>query len=135
MKKWKLVGGLMLIFALGVVAGSLTSQIIHRQRFENMRKDPAARKAFFLERLTKKLDLTEAQREAFIEIIDRIDEKRREHFERGRLQIQAIMDEGFLDMKNHLTPEQQTRLEDLRKKARRALGPPPPPPPGQPPPD
>ena len=133
MKKWKLLGGLILIFALGVVAGSLGSQIIHKQRFESMRKDPAARKAFFLGRLTKKLELTDAQKEAFEEIIDRIDEKSREHFEKGRLQMEAIMDEGFLQMKNQLTPEQQTRLEDLQKNARRALGPPPPP--REPPPD
>lgn len=131
MKKWKLFVGLIFIFALGVLAGSLGSQITHKHRFERLRKDPATRTAFFLERLSEKLDLTAEQKGAFKEIVDRMEKRSREHFEQSRAQMKKIMDEGFSQMRTQLTPEQEKELEELQKKAGRFLKrrPVPPPPP------
>ncbi len=130
MKKWKLYIGLVLVFVLGVVAGSLGDRFLHKQRFERMRKDPANRKAFFLKKLSGKLNLTEEQRQAFEPILDQIEKRHREHRERERSQMKAIMDEGFSQMSRQLTPDQQEQLDKMHQRALRFLnrrhhGPPP----------
>jgi Spy/CpxP family protein refolding chaperone len=125
MKKWKLYAGLVLIFILGVVAGSLGDRFVHKQRFDRFRKDPGARKTLFLERLTKKLDLTEEQKKVFEQIVTRIDERMQGHRKQKRSEMKAIMDEGFSQMSEQLTPEQKKKLDKMRKKARRFLGRPP----------
>ena len=135
MKKWKLYVGLVLVFVLGVVAGSLGNRFFHKQRFERMRKDPATRKAFFMNRLSKKLNLSEEQRRAFEPILDQIDKRRQEYHMRERSHMKEIINDGFSQMREHLTPEQQKELDDLEKKARRFMKrqPLPPHPPGPPP--
>ncbi len=121
MKKWKLYIGLVLVFVLGVVAGSLGDRFLHKQRFERMRKDPANRKAFFLKKLSGKLNLTEEQRQAFEPILDQIEKRHREHRERERSQMKAIMDEGFSQMSRQLTPDQQEQLDKMHQRALRFL--------------
>lgn len=123
--------GLILVFLLGVAAGSLGDRFLHKQRFERMRKDPATRKAFFLKRLSKKLDLTEEQRRTFEPILDQIEKRSREHRMRELSQMKEIIDDGFSQMSVHLTPEQKKNLDELQKKARRFMKhhPLPPPPP------
>lgn len=136
MKKWKLYTGLILVFVLGVVAGSLGNRYIHKHRFERFRKEPGARKTLFVERLTRKLNLTEEQKKVFEGIVSRMDERMQEHRSQVRSEVKAIIDEGFSQMSRHLTPEQQEELDKMRKRARRFPGlrpePPPPPPPHPP---
>lgn len=121
MKKWKLFVGLILVFILGVVAGSLGDRYLNKQRFERMRKDPATRKAFFMNRLSKKLNLSEEQRQAFEPILDQIEKRTREHRMAERSRMREIINDGFSQMRVHLTPEQQKDLDDLQKNARRFM--------------
>lgn len=121
MKKWKLFVGLILVFILGVAAGSLGDRFLHNQRFERMRKDPATRKAFFLKKLSRKLNLTEEQKQAFEPILDQIERRRQEHRMRERSQLKEIINDGFSQMRGHLTPEQQKNLDELQQKARRFM--------------
>lgn len=124
--------GLILVFLLGVAAGSLGDRFLHKQRFEHMRKDPATRKAFFLKKLSKKLNLTEEQRRTFEPILDQIEKRSREHRMQELSQMKEIIDDGFSQMREHLTPEQKKNLDEMQKKARRFMKrhPLPPPPPG-----
>ena len=128
MKKWKLYVGLVLVFLLGVAAGSLGDRLIHKQRFDRFRKDPGARKTLFMERLTRKLDLTEEQKKAFEQIVTQIDEKMQGHLDQKSSEMKAIMDDGFSQMSRQLTPEQQKKLTKMRKRARRFKDHPPGPP-------
>ena len=133
MKKWKLYLGLVLVFVLGVVAGSLGDRFVHKQRFERFRKNPEARKTLFLERLTRKLDLSGEQKKAFEQILTGIDERMQGHLKRKHSEMKAIMDDGFSQMSEQLTPEQQKKLDKMRKRARRFTDHPPGlPPPGPP---
>ncbi len=131
MKKWKLFVGLILVFLLGVAAGSLGDRFLHKQGLERMRKDPATRKAFFLKKLSKNLKLTEEQKRVFEPILDHIEKRRREHRMRERSQMKETLNDGFLQMRGHLAPEQQKKLDELQNKARRFMKrhPSPPPPP------
>ena len=114
MKKWKLVTGVALVFILGVLAGSLGTQLYQRQWSERFWKDPAARRAVFLQRLTRKLDLTEAQQKEFKAIVEEVDRKLVTLRNVTHTEIKRIIDESFAQMKEKLDPEQQKKLEEFR---------------------
>lgn len=129
MRKWKLVTGVVLVFVLGVLAGSLGTHLYQRQWSERFWKDPAARRAVFLQRLTRKLQLSEAQRKEFKAIVEEVDGKLQSLGRDSRAEIKRIIDESFTRMKEKLTPEQQTKLDEFkarheaRMKDRRAYRP------------
>jgi hypothetical protein len=114
MKKWKLIAGIALVFVLGLLAGSLGSRFYHRDWAEHSFRDPAARKALILRRLTKDLVLTEAQQKEFKVIIDETDKKLEASSLERRSAVQAILDESFSRMKEKLDSEQQKKLEELK---------------------
>lgn len=137
MKKWKLVLGILLILLLGVLAGSLGTNLYHKYRHEGFRQDPSARNAFFLEMISRELDLTESQKRAFREIIDKLGNRIEEHFRKSHLEARKIMDEGFDLMSRDLTPDQRKKLLEMKKNFDRrgpGRGGPPGPPPFHPPP-
>ena len=61
MKKWKLVSGLLLVFVLGILAGSFGTRVYLKDQFAHLRKDPKARQAFIMRKLSKELELTQDQ--------------------------------------------------------------------------
>jgi hypothetical protein len=114
MKKWKLVTGVALVFILGVLAGSLGTQLYQRQWSERFWKDPAARRAVFLQRLTRKLQLTEAQQKEFKVMIEEVDRKLLALRRENRAEIRRTIDESFTQMKGKLDPDQQKKLEEFK---------------------
>jgi hypothetical protein len=122
MKKWRLVGGVILVFALGVLAGSAGPQVYHRYWVERFWKDPATRKTALLEKLTKKLHLSEAQQKEFIPIIEEADQKLEVARQSTRADIKRILDDGFARMKEKMNPGQQQMLEELRAKHEHRFG-------------
>jgi hypothetical protein len=122
MKKWRLVGGVILVFALGVLAGSVGTQVYHRHWVDRFWKDPAARKSALLEKLTKELQLSEAQQKEFIPIIEEADRKLEALRQSKHSDVKRILDEGFARMKEKLNPGQQQTLEDLRAKHEHRFG-------------
>ncbi len=115
MKRWKLVSGLLLVFVLGILAGSFGTRIYLKDRFEHLRKDPKARQAFIMGKLSKELELTQDQKTKIKKIVEQVGEKRREFFLKKRPEIKRIMDEGFLQIKKELNNDQQKKLDTLRK--------------------
>jgi len=130
MKKWKLFTGVALVFVLGVVAGSLGTGFYHKYLFARHKGDPSARKAFILKRFCQKLDLTENQKNEFKGIIDQLEGKREQYFRKSRLELGKIMDQGFSQMREVLSPKQQKKFDELKKrherhrKPRTGFGPP-----------
>ena len=122
MKKWRSVGGVILVFALGVLAGSVGPQVYHRYWVERFWKDPATRKTALLEKLTKKLHLSEAQQKEFIPIIEEADQKLEVARQSTRADIKRILDDGFARMKEKMNPGQQQMLEELRAKHEHRFG-------------
>ena len=118
MKKLKLVTGIALLFILGVLVGSLATKFYLERQYPRLR-DPNARKAFFIERLSKELALTQDQKVKIEEIIEQIEAKRREY----SLQRQAEIDKLIDQMKRDLNDDQQKKLDAMRerfKKRRKA---------------
>jgi hypothetical protein len=114
MKKWKLIAGIALVFVLGLLAGSLGTRFYQRDWSERVFRDPSARKAIILKRLTRDLGLTEAQQTEFKGIIDETDKKLEALGLERRAAVKAILDDSFSRMKEKLNPEQQKKLEQLR---------------------
>jgi hypothetical protein len=114
MKKWKLAIGVTLVFILGGLVGSVGTQLYFKHWSERFWKDPSARREAFLQRLTRDLLLTEAQKKEFRVIIEEVDKKvvvlRREN----RAEIKRALDEGFNRMNEKLNPDQQQKLEELK---------------------
>ena len=114
MKKWKLVTGVALVFILGALAGSLGTQLYQRQWSERFWKDPAARRAVFQQRLTRKLQLTEAQQKEIKVIVEEVDRKVTSLLRESRAEVKKIIDESFSRMKEKLDPDQQKKLEEFK---------------------
>ena len=122
MKRWKLIAGIILVFVLGVLSGTLGTGLYMKQKMKPIRQDPKARRTAIIEKLTRGLDLKEDQIPKIEKILDEIDQKRREY----RQEIRKMRTESISQMKKELTPEQQKKLDqlhqewELRKKKRRS---------------
>ena len=114
MKKWKLAIGVILVFILGGLVGSVGTQLYFEHWSESFWKDPRARREAFLHRLTRELGLTETQQKEFRVIIEEVDKKVEEFRRENRAEIRKVLDEGFNQMKEKLNPEQQQKLEELK---------------------
>ncbi len=119
MKKWRLVGGVILVFALGVLVGSVGTRVYRQYRLEHFWRDPAVRRAAFLEKMTRDLRLTEEQQKEFMSIIDDVDKKVEAVRRDARAEIKKTFDESFVRMKEKLNPDQQQRIEELRARHER----------------
>ena len=115
MKRWKLVSGLLLVFVLGILAGAFGTRIYLKDRFAHLRKDPKARQAFIMRKLSKELELTPDQKTKIEKIVAQVGAKRREFFLKNRPEIKRIMDEGFSQIKKELNNDQQKKLDVLRE--------------------
>ena len=115
MKRWKLVLGLLLVFVLGILAGAFGTRIYLKDRFAHFRKDPKARQAFIMRKLSKELELTPEQKIKVEKIVAQVGEKRREFFLKNRPEIKKIMDEGFAQIRQELNNDQQKKLDVLRE--------------------
>jgi hypothetical protein len=116
MKTWRLVIGVVVVFILGVLVGSLGTQLYQRQWSERFWKDPAERRALFLRKLTRELRLTEEQQKEFKVIIAEADKNLEALHRERRTEVKKILDESFSRMKEKLNPDQQQKLEELRAK-------------------
>lgn len=114
MKRWRLIGGIALTFALGLLAGSAGTRLYHDYRVEHTWRDPAERKAFYLKRLTEELHLSDEQQGEFGEMIEQLESRREALNVRRRAEIRKMVDEAFSSMKGRLSPAQQQKLEELR---------------------
>jgi Spy/CpxP family protein refolding chaperone len=112
MKKWKLFAGIVLVFALGGAAGSLGMGWYIKKKTAPLRMEPKARKTFIIEKLARKLDLTDNQIPKIEKILTEVDLKRRKY----RAEIRKIRTESISQMKKELTPEQQVKLDELHEK-------------------
>lgn len=116
MKKWRLIGGVVLVFVLGILVGSGGTRLYNRYHRADSWKDPAERRNLYLQKLTKKLHLTEEQQREFKVIIEDMDTKREALNQERSEKTNKIFNESFSRMNEKLAPDQQKRLEELKAK-------------------
>ena len=137
MAKWKIWIGLLVLFASGVLIGSVGTRMYVRHRISGIFSgERLVIRDLFLRRLTHELDLSEEQREAVEQIASRAAENFHKLHGQHRREVEAILDQSASEMKEHLSPEQQEKFDKIRERMkawhkRRRRGPPHP---GHPPP-
>ncbi len=120
--RWKLISGLLLVFVLGILAGSLGTGFYLKHRLAPLIKEPRARKTFIMKNLSKELNLTSDQKTKIDPIVEQMLEKRREYYLKNRPEIKAIMDQGFAQIREELNEDQKKKLDGLREKFHRRRG-------------
>jgi hypothetical protein len=120
--KWKLITGVLLVFVLGILAGSLGTEFYLKHRLAPFIKEPRARPAFIMKRLSRELNLSPDQKSKIQAIVEQMMEKRREYYLKNRPEIQKIMDEGFSQIREELNQAQKEKLDALREKYQRRRG-------------
>jgi hypothetical protein len=114
MQRWKLVTILVLVFVLGALAGVLGTGLALRYYHPFGPRDPAARKAFIMQRLERRLSLDADQKQRVAAIVDRFQAQAGERFRAHRQEWQALLNQGFSEIRRELNPGQQERLDALR---------------------
>lgn len=120
--RWKLISGLLLVFVLGILTGSLGTGLYLKHRLAPLIKEPRTRKTFIMKRLSKELHLTSDQKTKIEPIVDQMIEKRREYYLKNRPEIKKIMAQGFAQIREELNEEQRKKLDALREKFKKRRG-------------
>lgn len=119
MNKLKLASGVLLVFLVGALAGSLGTGYYYKKRVETFEKGglPVEQRfQIILGRFSNELDLTNKQRTEFEKIIRESQEKQMNLASQLQPEIKQINDDTFTNIKDKLTDEQKTRLEELIKR-------------------
>ena len=119
MAKWKIWVGLLVLFASGVLIGSVGTRMYVRHQIAGIfsRERPVIRN-LYLRRLTRELDLTKEQRRQIEEIADRVAEQFYALRSQHRGEVEAILDRSAEEIKKHLSPVQRKRFDELRQRMR-----------------
>ncbi len=125
--KLKIIAGLLLVFLLGAFSGALGTGIFikhHIQRFTH--RTPGKHKSFFVERLSRRLELSDAQQRQADQIFSRTEDEIRTLLEDSRQQFDTLMSQGREELREILDPDQQEKLDAFfeRIKKRWPGGPP-----------
>ena len=124
MKNWKLYLGIVLIFVLGILLGTVSTGIYIRHKIITLIEGgSAARKAFIMQRLSCELHLTPSQRHEINKIVETSTEKIRRYRSQHLPQLRAILQGGIAEIREKLDQTQRKKFEVLCQKLDKALGP------------
>ena len=119
MNKLKLASGVLLVFLVGVLAGSLGTGYYYQKRVEKFEAGGPPvqeRIQIILGRFSNELKLTNEQRVEFEKIIKESQEKKIALSKEMQPEITEINDDTFTSIKNKLTDEQKIKLDELIKR-------------------
>lgn len=115
MNHLKLWIGVSLVFILGGLVGSLGTGYVLKEREHRFFRSPAGRTGFIVERLTRKLDLSDAQKADIATIVQKVQEKSHARFMSHREEMRSILNEGIAEIRKGLTPQQQEKMDQLHQ--------------------
>jgi len=120
MNKLKVWVGILLVFLLGALAGSLGTGAYFKHRIERFSrgKHPSIR-AVLMKKLDHELDLTGTQRGEAEKILDQLETKLHELRQKRRPELERLFDDSFDTIKEQLDPEQRSKLDKIREEMRR----------------
>lgn len=114
MTKWKIIAGLVMVFVLGALAGALGTGMMLKRHHPFFSHRPEGRKAFIMERLTRRLDLSAEQQARIGSIMDRVQTETLDRIREGRRFMREQLEKGFAEIRKELTPEQQRRFDEMK---------------------
>ena len=131
MTKLKLYLGIFMVALLGALVGSfVTSLYIKHQVRQVVEGGLPPRKAFFMERLTRELDLNEKQQAEVKEILEQTFRRLLELRRRHRPEVKEILDQGMNQIRTKLDEGQKEKFNRFLERFRKKRPPLPPFPPG-----
>ncbi|MGD9124283.1 MAG: hypothetical protein PVG60_04275 [Desulfarculaceae bacterium] len=139
MSKAKMWIGVIAVFVVGMVIGAFVGSLLERQlfisKFEHFRRErrgPIVES--MLEKLSRRLDLTPEQSRKIKPVLEKGFRQMMEIHREVSPRFEKVFKENHLEIKKHLTKEQQKKLEEFFNRRPFKGGPPflMPPPPGPP---
>ncbi|MEZ4527585.1 MAG: hypothetical protein R2941_16820 [Desulfobacterales bacterium] len=122
MNKFKIITGILLVFLLGGLAGSLGTSIYMGKRFRTMMQGPPD---FlipkFIRKLERELELSPQQQVQLRRISAELREELDEFMEKNRPQAEEILDRHINSIKSVLKPDQQEKMEKIREKMKHRM--------------
>ena len=122
MKTWRLITGVALVLVLGILIGSAGTRIYLRHTHRLFH--PRDRAAHIMGTLSRELDLSQAQKTAVQNVLQRTSEKLHAHYLQQRPEAERIVGEGFSEIRLLLTDEQKKKFDTLQERYRRHRRPP-----------
>lgn len=122
MRPVKPIVGIVLVFLLGAVSGSLVTYLMSQSRIESfMKGGPGLREGHLIKRLTKELDLDALQQQQVAAVIRETHGYIRQIRQKSRPQIEAVLEGSQQRISSLLRPEQQAKFKKVvaEHKARR----------------
>jgi Spy/CpxP family protein refolding chaperone len=112
MKNIKSVICILLIFLLGAVSGGLVMHMVYKSHMETfLRGDRKAREEILVNRLSRKLDLDQSQREKVRAIVKETHLEMNNIRKQYRPQMEAVLEKSRAEMRRILRPEQLEKFE------------------------
>lgn len=120
MNKLKVWAGIVLVFLLGTLAGSLATGIYFKHRIERFSKgERPPIKVVLMKKLSHELDLTETQRVEIEEILDQLQAKLLDLRRKHRPEFEKLFDHSFGSIREKLNSEQKKEFDEIREELRR----------------
>lgn len=120
MNKLKVWVGIVLVFVLGALAGSLATGIYFKHRIERFSKgERPPIKVVLMKKLSHELNLTETQRVEIEGILDQLQAKLLDLRRKHRPEFDKLFDQSFGSVREKLNSEQKKRLDEIREELRR----------------
>jgi hypothetical protein len=120
MKKWKVIAGIVVVFLLGSLAGSVITRIVFRHRLEYlMRGGPEAVRNVVVKRLVKALNLDAAQQSQLIQIVEDARQELMDVRRQTNPQIRRILDRAQNRVDAILRPDQSEKFHKIITRLRR----------------
>ena len=113
-----LLGGM---FVLGLACGALGTAAFMLHRFHGGGFSHEHMEQFVVRRLSRRLDLDEAQRRTLEEVVHKTRLRLEEVHDEVAPRIEAILDDACKELLPSLNAEQQKKLETVRAEARERL--------------
>ncbi len=120
MNKIRVWVGIVLVFLLGALAGSLATGTYFKHRIERFVKGghPPI-KVVLMKKLSHELDLTETQRFEIEEILDQLQAKLLDLRRKHQPELENLFDHSFGLIREKLNSEQKKRFDEIRAELRR----------------
>jgi len=115
--KLKVSVGVLLVFALGILAGSFGTQAYMKYRVSHfVQRGQEARSELFLGRLSRDLDLTEEQRTEIGKILRNSHQRLAQISQRCQPEIRRIIEHDFGMIREILTDDQKQKFDRFQKR-------------------
>lgn len=115
-RPWKVILAFALVFVAGAIFGGALAPRWLRLDFDLQNRPPFTERV--MKRLDEELHLTDAQRASILPIVERMAEETQRMRRDGAQTYRTVMDGYNAEIALQLTPEQRTKLEEMRKRFR-----------------